>query len=323
MPSPSAVNAGVRDAEWEIDDYKEVNWTVEHEPRRRSVIGKIRWNMHRWHVVITFEGSLHGDKKVRAIKQQRRQDLINLCLCIDFSCLYLIDDTVTELLIKRENDDTPAVYQNDVDAPAPAHVLPMKSKPDPESEYSRTYTDLRYCLREDPYHVRFPTLDLSEQIPMEPITSIKKLRSLGLRVHEASLVGHDKCVVFKEIAGPLYMPVDSQAMYQELRNLILLKGVKGVVQPIAAVVSPNPYETLQCERSCTGTEANRALVLRGILLEHHSKGTLEHALHNTTELNLPNHFAMAKMGFTNHPGASLPSYPWDHPYGSKAVKCCH
>lgn len=275
------VGTGGYDAIWKIDDYREINWIPGQEPRKRSVSGKICLGIFRWHVIITFEGSLHMDRMVRAAKQQRGQDLINLCLCIDFSCLRLMDDTVTELLIKGENYDTPPIYDNDIKAPA--HALPLKSNPDSKSEYSRIHTDLRYCLREDPYHVRFPTLDFGEHIPMESVTSIKKIRPLSPHVHEVSLIGNDKRIVFKEIGGPLHLPEDSQALYQELQNLLFLKGIKSIVQLIAAVVSLNPYQTWQCERSCAGTETRGALVLRGILLEYHPKGTLEHALHSAAK----------------------------------------
>jgi hypothetical protein len=63
----------------------------------------------QWHVTVTFEGSLHPDKIARADKNRRSQDLQNLYLCLDFDRLQLIDNTVTELLIKREHDNTPPV----------------------------------------------------------------------------------------------------------------------------------------------------------------------------------------------------------------------
>jgi serine/threonine protein kinase len=68
---------------------------------------------------------------------------------------------------------------------------------------------------------------------------------------------------------PFYMPDDSQALDQELRNLRLFLSVEGIVQLVAAVVSRNPYQTILDKPQ---------VVLRDLLLEYHPNGTLEFAL---------------------------------------------
>ena len=72
-----------------------------------------------------------------------------------------------------------------------------------------------------------------------------------------------------QVDRPLYEPRDSGTLEEELRYLILLRGVNGVVQLVAAVVSRNPYQTMGVNSSDSQT------VLRGILPVYHSNGTLE------------------------------------------------
>jgi hypothetical protein len=47
--------------------------------------------------------------------------------------------------------------------------------------------------------------------------------------------------VYKEVDRPLYMPRDSEVLELELRNLERMRGSKGIMRLIAAVVSNNPY----------------------------------------------------------------------------------
>jgi hypothetical protein len=179
----------------------------------------------------------------RASSSRRRQDLEDLCLCLDFDLLQLLDDTVTELLIKRECDTTPPLHQNDM--ASPDRILPLRTAPCSESEYAPVLTQLRLCMREDPFHVRFPQFHDGANIKTVDSSQISKTRQLSAGVHEVRVTGDDNPYVLKEVDFPLYMPRDSQVLDQELRNLNQFRGSKAIVQLVAAVVSKNPYQTAQ------------------------------------------------------------------------------
>jgi len=85
----------------------------------------------------------------------------------------------------------------------------------------------------------------------------------------------------RDMLAPLYDPQESEALDQELRNLQLLRGVEGVVQLVAAVVSQNPYQTVQDVHTTQVhgfTELKHQVVLRGIVLDYYPNGTLRYAL---------------------------------------------
>jgi len=124
-----------------------MKWTPDQKPRQRWLPAIVQLGSSKWHVTVAFEGSLHSDKLAHVEKKIRRQDLANLCFCLDFSRLRLLDDKVTELLIKRGNDTTPSPYQ--MDFAFPGISLPLRTIPDPGSEYYPLHTKLRLCLRED------------------------------------------------------------------------------------------------------------------------------------------------------------------------------
>ncbi|KAF2191720.1 kinase-like protein [Zopfia rhizophila CBS 207.26] len=267
---------------WTCHDYDEIKWKRGQEPRKRRLRVVARFARSQWHITIAFEGSLHSDRVARAKIEKRRQDLENLCLCLDFDHLQLLDDTVTELLIKREHDTTPPSHQNDI--AVPNHILPLKTTLRPDSEYYPVIAHLRLCVREDPFHVRFPPFDYSANIPTKDLLEISKTRQLSVGVHEARVTSNDKQYVYKEVDIPLYIPRDSQVLDRELRNLQLFHGTKAIVQLVAAVVSQNPYQTSQPAEAYGTAEATETIkvksqtVLRGILLEYHPNGTLGDAL---------------------------------------------
>jgi serine/threonine protein kinase len=88
--------------------------------------------------------------------------------------------------------------------------------------------------------------------------------------------------VYKEVDKPLYVPRDSEVLELELRNLEQMRGSKGIVQLIAAVVSDNPYRTAKAIEDDTPTS------LQGILLEYHPNSTLQNVL-RSPKLNSPWH----------------------------------
>ncbi|KAF2805243.1 kinase-like protein [Mytilinidion resinicola] len=278
---------------WTHNAYDEAHWKPGEEPRRRRLRIIARSSPSQWHIAITFEGSLHPDRIARVNRKQRRQDLEDLCSCLDLNHLQLLDDTVTELLIKREHDTTPPYYENDI--AFPDLNLPLRKMPRTDSEYHSIVAHLQLCVREDPFRVQFPLVDCATGIPTEEYSKITKIRELSAGVHEVRITGCDtKPYIYKEVDRPFYTPRDSAVLDQELLNLEKFRGVKNVTQLVAAIISSNPYQTAQASEvdSRKETEVTKAMSLhnsvfsRGILLEYYSNGTLEEMLKNAQDASL-------------------------------------
>lgn len=245
--------------------YEDEIWEKGVEPESRSLRLIYHSSHLEWHVKVTFKGTLQaGQTKNFASKPERREHLMNLCLCINFDPIKLLDDTVTELIIMYQKDATISTpqFQN----------LRFKATPDAESEYTPIINQLCVIIREDPFRVRFPMYESFGHILTKDLSEITKTQELSNGVHKAFVVGDEITYVYKEVDRPLYEPRDSEVLEQELRNLTKLRGIDGVVQLVAAVVSRNPYQTTKASKIDGQT------VLRGILLEYHSNGTLQDVL---------------------------------------------
>ncbi|KAH7317279.1 hypothetical protein BKA65DRAFT_542001 [Rhexocercosporidium sp. MPI-PUGE-AT-0058] len=195
---------------------------------------------------------------------KRREDLKNLCFCIDFGLIQLLDDTVTKLIVARQHDATTAQGQR----------LRLKTAPDMESEYAPVADHLWLYIQEDPFRVRFPVYNGDGgSTPTKDISEIRKKQELSAGVHEVRVDNDEKSYVYKEVDRPLYEPRDSEVLEQELRNLELLRATNGVVWLVVAVISKNPYRTAETIKDDT------PVVLRGILLEYYLYGILRDVLH--------------------------------------------
>lgn len=225
------------------------------------------------HVKVTFRGTLRSAQTAAFAKvTKRRNDLENLCLCIDFDSIQLLNDTVTELIVTRQHDGTTAHSQR----------LRFTTALNAESEYAPTVDYLWLYIQEDPFRVWFPvyngggdgtsTIDLSE---------IRKTQELSMGVHVIRVNSDENPYVYTEINRPLYVPRDSEVLEKELRNLERLRGTEGVVRLVAAVISDNPYQTAKNKK-----DDGRA-VLQGILLEYHPNGTLQNALQDALQSPKP------------------------------------
>lgn len=258
------------------------SWTVRFTPKRykEEIEGKgtepkirgLNLVLHspnrKWHVKLTFQGKLQSaQNKAFAKVTKRRKDLENLFLCIDFDPTHLLADTVTELLLTRQQH-------------ANSQRLCLKTSLDTESEYAAIVDHLWLCIREDPFRVRFPVYNGSSRVSTRNLLEIKKIQELSDGVH---LVRVDSMeYVYKEVDRPLYMPRDSEVLDLELRNLEQTRSSKGVVRLVAAVVSDNPYRTAKAKEDDNPTS------LQGILIEYHPNGTLQNVL-QSPELNSPWH----------------------------------
>lgn len=248
--------------------YEDEIWEKGVEPESRSLRLIYHSSHLKWHVKVTFKGTLQaGQTRNFAPKPERREHLMNLCLCINFDPIKLLDDTVTELIIMYQQDATISTPQ--------CQNLRFKATPDAESEYTPIINQLCVIIREDPFRVRFPMYKSFGPILTKDLSEITKTQELSNGVHKACVVGDKITYVYKEVDRPLYEPRDSEVLEQELRNLTQLRNIDGVVQLVAAVVSRNPYQTM---KTC---KIDGQTVLRGILLKYHSNGTLKDMLQSS------------------------------------------
>lgn len=157
-------------------------------------------------------------------------------------------------------------------------------------------------MREDPFRVQFPIIDYSAYTTRE-LSKITTIRQLSAGVHKVRVGNGKQSYVYKQVDHPLYQPRDSQVLSQELRNLQLFHGIKGIVQLVAAVVSCNPYHSFreaseayeaydsdqskwlnETHQSDQNTNAAPSTVLRGVLLEYYPNGTLADALQSSRDI---------------------------------------
>ncbi|EGC45105.1 protein kinase [Histoplasma capsulatum var. duboisii H88] len=128
-------------------------------------------------------------------------------------------------------------------------------------------SELSFTVHEDPLRVTYPYIeDLS--VPTRWLMDIQTKREIQNVVPWVSgvqLKNGESWYAYKEIDRPFYTPGDSVALH--------------VVQLVAVIISKNPYSTTDQDYSPP--------VMRGILLDYHSEGTLEQALKATDGSNHP------------------------------------
>ncbi|KAK4154603.1 kinase-like domain-containing protein [Chaetomidium leptoderma] len=239
------------------------------EPRKRWLNLILRSSRSKWHLRVTFWGTIQDDQKpISSKRPKRRKDLEDLCRCIDFQQIQLLYDTVTEVLLTRERDcDTESSR------------LPCKTQPDSESEYASVVGHLWVRTREDPLRLRFPVYEPDSGIPTKDLSEIEisEEDELDGGVYKVRLRGDEAVYVYKQVERPHYVSGDSDVLEQELRNLGLFRGKNvGIVQLVAAITSTNPHQTVESKKDIGSA------VLRGFLLEYHPNGTLQDALKSTT-----------------------------------------
>jgi serine/threonine protein kinase len=223
--------------------------------------------------------------QVRAAISKRRADFEQLCRSVDFEGMQLLDDTMTEVFIKRDGDESRPVHIWDFITCDDS--LRVEGALSSDCEFAPYVGQLRFCLRKDPFHVRYPPYDFHLGVPTKELSDISKTRELGWRVYEIRLSGDDRPYIYKQMESPHYHPQESVVLNQELQNLQQFRGVEGIVQLVAAVISQNPYRTLQLGASNISingsTKSTDQVVLRGFVLQYHPNGTLQGALQDSNQ----------------------------------------
>ena len=172
---------------------------VEFLPRTYSTdsaCGKKRWiklilrsSRFQWHLKFTFSGTAvqDGTQPIVAKGMKRRNDLRDLCRCIDFRQIPLLDDKVTEVILSLD--------------PSPESVkLPYTTQPSADSEYASVISHLWVRTLEDPLRIRFPVHDSSNGIPARRLSEIREKEELnGDSVYKV-IVCHMHCFPFHACA---------------------------------------------------------------------------------------------------------------------------
>ncbi|KAI1987788.1 hypothetical protein LOZ53_004156 [Ophidiomyces ophidiicola] len=244
-------------------------------PSHCSLNAIVRSGHNKWHIKVTSRWT-PGQPKKR--KSERRLEFERFISHIDYGSLPpLLDNTVTEI-------ELAVVTKPSFPGPHP-NMLPLKSDlntlPTSGNRFAEIASKLSYKIREDPLRVTYPHLE-ELSVSTRWISDIQTKREIQHAVpwiSQVQLKNDKNWYIYKEIDGPFHSPRDSVVLQQELQNLKLFRGISSVVQLVAVVISKNPYLTADQDYSPS--------VMRGILLDYHSGGTLEQALMETDGRNRP------------------------------------
>lgn len=179
------------------------NEEADPDPNLRicSVSFYLRRDPYKWRCKATFRGALPTSKSTA---QKKRQDLEDLCHCIDFGNHPPQDDTVTEFLMTRD----PASRNS-----------PLQQPPRAISEYWPIKDELAIHVQEDPNRVVFPIFTYPPNVQLVDISRIQKIRRLHCGVHEVRLGDNESTYVYKEVDQPMYVRGDSDVLEREFQNL--------------------------------------------------------------------------------------------------------
>lgn len=239
-----------------------------NEPKSRSI--DVVWGTmnSKWHIKVTFEGFLQSRDAARVpkAKLKRKRDLQELCAQIIFDEIALLRDTVTEVVIYVSENNHGLTK-----------TLPLLGRPSYGLESSNHFAgthSLRFQVQEDTSRVLYPPASSVSSLPRAWLSTIETIGTIKGKVDIVQTVvggatnSNNTTLVYKKLGGLLYYPEDTDVFQREVDNLQLCRGVPHVVQPVAIVVSRNPYQTTKAEA------ASDPVVVRGVLLEHHPHGTL-------------------------------------------------
>ncbi|RVX67795.1 hypothetical protein B0A52_07723 [Exophiala mesophila] len=221
-----------------------------------------------WHVKFTFNSDVlrtvsDADcvftRKIVEHMPKRRDELRSFILTIDFSNLELLPDTVTEVQFSLElHRQGPESTIN----PSAAIAIDQQNRYlDPSCHFSRT-------VHEDRSRIIFPPIDESlSTVPEISHLDLLEQKDITGSATLVKTVNDERLFIYKRIDRPLYQSMDTQVLVVEARNLQRLSFSAHIVKLVAIAVSANPYRTDSVKEGQP--------VIRGIILEYHTGGTLE------------------------------------------------
>lgn len=250
------------------DYHEEEDFKCYGDPEPRTRFQRIvhRSGGYKWHVKVTFCGTIlrTGDTQDFVNEQKKRTvrgaQLRSFIRHIEFEKIPLIDDTVTEVIFEPSNANQRSDY---LPLSTDAMKLPV------DHRYRRFSGHFDYRVTEDVSKVYYPPLPKTCSVEVLPFSVIEKVADIAPTVSRVKVAPRKQDYIFKSIERPLYQPLDSSIIKQELLNLQLLLQSPWIVQLVSIIGSGNPYHT--------GRSKNH-IVLRGFLEEYHTAGSLEDTL---------------------------------------------
>ncbi|KAE8403174.1 hypothetical protein BDV37DRAFT_283971 [Aspergillus pseudonomiae] len=108
-------------------------------------------------------------------------------------------------------------------------------------------------------------------LPTVALSEIEEKAQISSNVFLVTWNGRDETFIYKTVEHPFYDQSHTALFQQELRNIVLLQGIRNIVQLVAVVKSPSPFKTAPLSEG--------GHVILGMVLEYHPNGTLEDAIH--------------------------------------------
>lgn len=234
----------------------------------------------QWHLTLVLHFNKESEKQgLRFVENEvytthgieyRRQAFESLFRCaVDFSRVPFFDHTVTRVQLLRN-------IQRLSSQASPASAVSNLLN-DPLPSYMGLSLEGLECMvdRDEEAAIPFPSVEsICEQYSSAEFTRLEALH--GLEDDQAKLhpgvykvfdTNHELWCVYKEPKTP----ADVKSLLNEIESLIVLSKSKHNIRFLGFVISSSPYLSYP--------DSHSALVLRGILLQYASGGTLFQRLH--------------------------------------------
>jgi len=250
------------------------------EPDSRSIGAELHTVDSKWHIKITFEGLLQppGAHCLPKKRSERREDFQALCAQVCFGSIPLLDDTVTEVVITLAPGDKQGQLGRLPLLDQKTEIAVLEDR----NQFAAVLQELCFRVQEDGSRVLYPPVESGTSLPRRWLSAIKTVDTIRGKVDIVEVAGDiENTLVYKQVERPFYEQDDTADFQQEVENLRLCHDVQHVVHPVAVVVSRNPYQTSKEET------ANDPVVIRGVLMKYHPRGTLRDALKSPAHGGLP------------------------------------
>lgn len=213
-----------------------------------------------WHVKVTFRSQNTFEYPLKN-KWMRCKEFQAFVSIINFENLPLLDNTVTLVELGTHTGNIRVDFTDSI------NVLS-------NNRFFKMAHDMRCIVKEDASRVLYPLYVHDPSTPCKWIEDIQQKTHIYGGVYRIQFHDEKSTYVYKEIERKFYKSNDTKVFLQELQNLKLFRETPGIVRLFGIVISTNPYQT------AVGIDDH--IVIRGLFLENHSRGTLEQVLTNGT-----------------------------------------